>query len=69
VALRGIWLIRNDFIFHKQDWLHVKTILRRMLRLTPEWKITFKESSKVEMERWSSFLVKVIQEPLMIATV
>jgi hypothetical protein len=35
VVLRGIWLIRNDFIFNKQVWSDVKLILR-MLRLTME---------------------------------
>jgi hypothetical protein len=67
VALRGIWLTRNDFNFHKQGWLDVKTILKRMLTLTMEWSISFKELNNVEMEKWSSFLVKLIQEPLMIA--
>jgi hypothetical protein len=66
VALGGIWLIRNDIIFHKQGWLDIKTILKRMLRLTMEWSISFKELNKVELEKWSSFLVKLLQEPLMI---
>jgi hypothetical protein len=48
VVLRGIWLTRNDLIFHNQVWLDVKTILRRMLRLIMEWSITFKDMIKVE---------------------
>jgi hypothetical protein len=43
-------LIRNDLIFHKQVWVDVKMVLRRMLRLTMEWQITFKESRREEME-------------------
>jgi hypothetical protein len=68
VALRGIWLTRSDLIFHDQAWLDVKTVLKRMLRLTLEWSITFKDMIKLEMERWSSFLMRLIQEPLRIAS-
>jgi hypothetical protein len=48
VTLRGIWLMRNDLIFHNQGWSEVKTILRRMLRLTIEWSISFKDLNKVK---------------------
>jgi hypothetical protein len=68
IVLRGIWLIRNDFIFNKQVWSDIKLILRRMLRLTVEQKIIFKESRREEMERWSSFLEKVNHEPLRITS-
>jgi hypothetical protein len=67
VALRGIWLTMNDLIFHNQVWLDVKTIWRRMLRLTVEWSITFKDMIMPKMEKWSSFLMKLIQESLRIA--
>jgi hypothetical protein len=43
--------MRNDLIFHNQGWTEVKTILRRMLRLTIEWSISFKDLNKVEMEK------------------
>jgi hypothetical protein len=66
VVLRGIWLTRNDLIFHNQVCLDVKTILRRMFRLIMEWSITFKDMIKSKMERWSSFLIKLIQGPLRI---
>jgi hypothetical protein len=66
VTLRGIWLTRNDLVFHNQVWLDVKTVMRKMLRLTLEWSITFKDLIKPKMERWSSFLMRLIQEPLRI---
>jgi hypothetical protein len=31
---RGLWLTRNDSVFQRQEWLDVKTVLRRVLRLT-----------------------------------
>jgi hypothetical protein len=42
VVLRSIWLTRNDFIFHNQVWVDVKTIVRRMWSLTHEWIIMVK---------------------------
>jgi hypothetical protein len=38
VVLRGIWLVRNDFVFHQhqQVWSDVKLILRRILKLSWE---------------------------------
>jgi hypothetical protein len=66
VTLRGIWLTRNDLVFHNQVWLGVKTVLKKMLRLTLEWSITFKDLIKPKMGMWSSFLMRLIQEPLRI---
>jgi hypothetical protein len=48
-VLRGIWLKRNEFVFKKQDWLDVKLILRKILKLTLEWKVIYKESKMEEM--------------------
>jgi hypothetical protein len=42
VVLRGLWLTRNDFIFNKHEWVSVKQILRRMVKLTMEWQVMFK---------------------------
>jgi hypothetical protein len=56
VAMRSIWLTRTDFIFHKQEWVDVKTIARRMLKLTLEWNIMVKKERKLEMDKWLSFL-------------
>jgi hypothetical protein len=39
-VLRGLWLIRNDTVFNKQGWTEVKTVLRRIYKLSMEWKIT-----------------------------
>jgi hypothetical protein len=50
VVLRGLRLIRNDFIFNKQKWVSVRQVLRRMLRLTTEWMVIVKEAKRVEME-------------------
>jgi hypothetical protein len=66
VVLRGIWLIRNDFIFNKQEWVSVKQVLRRMLRLTKEWMVIVKEAKREEMKNLLSFLDKAIREPLRI---
>jgi hypothetical protein len=65
-VLRGLWLTRNDFVFEKQGWRDVKTMLRRILKLTLEWEPICKESKLEEMRKWSSFLVQAIQEPLKI---
>jgi hypothetical protein len=48
-VLRGIWFKRNEFVFKKQAWLDVKLILRKILRLTLEWKVIYKESKMEEM--------------------
>jgi hypothetical protein len=69
VAMGAIWLTRNDFIFHKQEWSDVKTVVRRMLMLTLEWNIMVKQERELEMENWSSFLEQVIHEPLRIGSV
>jgi hypothetical protein len=69
VVMGAIWLTRNDFIFHKQEWSDVKTVVRRMLILTWEWNIMVKKERKLEMENWSSFLEQVIREPLRIGSV
>jgi hypothetical protein len=37
MSVASKWLTRNDFNFHKQDYLDVKIILKRMLRLTMEY--------------------------------
>jgi hypothetical protein len=44
VVLKGIWLTRNDFVFNKHVWLDVKCILRRIWKLTMEWRIIRKET-------------------------
>jgi hypothetical protein len=49
VTLRGIWLTRNDLVFHNQVWLDVKTVLKKILRLTLEWSITFKDLIRPKM--------------------
>jgi hypothetical protein len=33
-VLRGVWLIRNDFVFKQQTWSDVKLVLRRILKLS-----------------------------------
>jgi hypothetical protein len=63
-VLRGIWLVRNDFVFHQQVWSDVKLILRRILKLSWEWKILCKEVHMQMMTTWLSFLERRIQEPL-----
>jgi hypothetical protein len=52
--LRGD-IVRNDFVFNKQVWLDVKCILRRIWKLTLEWRIICKEKKMEEMMRWSFF--------------
>jgi hypothetical protein len=63
-VLRGIWLVRNDFVFHQQVWSDIKLILKRILRLSWEWKILCKEMHVKMMTDWLSFLERRIQEPL-----
>jgi hypothetical protein len=55
-ALRGILLTRNDFVFNGQAWPDVKQILRRVWKLSMEWKILCKESAMEMMKRWLTFL-------------
>jgi hypothetical protein len=64
--LRGIWLVRNDFVFHQQVWSDVKMVLRKILGLSWEWRILCKEGHMEMMTRWLSFLELQIQEPLKI---
>jgi hypothetical protein len=47
VVLRGLWLTNNDFVFNKQDWSDVKLILRRILKLSLEWKVIFRWLTRV----------------------
>jgi hypothetical protein len=42
-VLRGLWLTRNDHVFQNQVSLDVKTVLRRILRLTVKWRPIFKQ--------------------------
>jgi hypothetical protein len=65
-VLRGLWLTRNYHVFQNQVSLDVKTVLRRILRLTVEWKPIFKKEKTEEMKRWSYFLVELIQGSLRI---
>jgi hypothetical protein len=51
VVMRAIWLIRNDMIFNHQVWVDVKMVWRKMLKLTLEWQITFREQNKEEMRK------------------
>jgi hypothetical protein len=62
--LWDIWLNRNDFVFNKQVWSDVRIILRRIMTLTREWKVIFKEAKMEEMMGWSYFLEKQIRGPL-----
>jgi hypothetical protein len=43
--------------------------LKRMLRLTLEWSVAFKDLTKVTMEEWSSFLANWIQDRKRMKTV
>jgi hypothetical protein len=47
--LRAIWLTRNDMVFHKQDWKGVKVVIRKVLRLSLEWKLLCKEQDSEMM--------------------
>jgi hypothetical protein len=62
-VLKAIWLTRNDFVFNKQDWRDVKGVLRKILKLSLEWKILGKEQNMEMMMSWCSFLEKLIREP------
>jgi hypothetical protein len=65
-VLRGLWLIRNDFVFNNQVWSDVKLILKRIWKLSMKWLIICKESKMTVMKRWLSFLELQIQEPMKI---
>jgi hypothetical protein len=65
-VLRAIWLMRNDMIFLKQDWRDVKDVIRKILRLSLEWKLLCREQNLEMMESWCSFMEKLIREPLKI---
>jgi hypothetical protein len=38
-VMRGVWLIRNDFVFNKRAWLDVKMIWKKIRLLAAEWSI------------------------------
>jgi hypothetical protein len=67
-VMRGVWLIRNDFIFNKQAWSDVKRIWKKIWLLTSEWSILCKEKKKEEMKSWLSFLELQIRGPLKISS-
>jgi hypothetical protein len=48
--------MRNDFVFHYQAWSDVKLVLRKILKLSWEWKILCKEAHMQMMTAWLSFL-------------
>jgi hypothetical protein len=66
-VVRGLWLIKNEFVFNDQVWSYVKMVVRRIWKLSMEWSIICKSSKMKEMRNWLSFLEKLIQEPLKIA--
>jgi hypothetical protein len=68
VVLRGLWLTRNDFIFNKHEWVSVKQILRRMVKLTMEWQVMFKGAKREEKKNQLSFLERMIKESQRIAS-
>jgi hypothetical protein len=51
VVLKSIWLVRNNFVFHKQVWVDVRCIFRIILRISTEWEIISKGSKTVEMKK------------------
>jgi hypothetical protein len=53
-------------IFLKQDWRDVKDVIRKILRLSLEWKLLCREQNLEMMESWCSFMEKLIREPLKI---
>jgi hypothetical protein len=65
-VLRGVWLTRNDFVFNKLVWSDVKLVLRKVLKLSLEWKALYKSAKMEEMMNWCSFLELQIQKPLML---
>jgi hypothetical protein len=65
-VLRGIWLIRNEFVFHNQVWADVKMVLRKVLTLIVEWRPIYKATKVEAMERWCTFLEQKLKEPLTI---
>jgi hypothetical protein len=65
-VLRGIWLIRNDFVFNDQVWLDVKMVWRKIRTLSMEWKDLCRDQQETEMERWLSYLESLIKRPLRI---
>jgi hypothetical protein len=67
-VLRGIWLTHNDFVFNGQVWSDVKLLLRKIWKLSMEWKILCTESLMEMMERWLTFLEQQISEPLKISS-
>jgi hypothetical protein len=58
--------MRNDLMFDKQGWPDVRGILRKILRLTLEWKCIFKETEMGKLMKWCSILEQKIKEPLRI---
>jgi hypothetical protein len=65
-VLRGIWLIRNEFVFHNLVWADVKMVLRKVLTLIVEWRPIYKATKVEAMERWCTFLEQKLKEPLTI---
>jgi hypothetical protein len=65
-VLRGIWLIRNEFVFQNQVWLDVKMVLRKVMTLTMDWRPICKDANVEQMKNWCSFLEQRLKTPLLI---
>jgi hypothetical protein len=66
VVLRGVWLIRNEFVFQNQVWSEVKMVLRKVMALTLKWKPICKAVKMESMRSWYSFLEQKLKDPLLI---
>jgi hypothetical protein len=68
-VLRGVWLTKNDLVFHKKDWTDVKLIWRRILKLSLEWRPIYKELKMGMMMSWLSFLEGVIRRLVIVTAI
>jgi hypothetical protein len=64
-VLRGIWLIRNEFVFQNQVWSDVKMVLRKVMALTVEWSPICKAVKVESLRNWCSFLKQKLKNPLL----
>jgi hypothetical protein len=54
-VMRGLWLIRNDFVFNNQVWSDVRIVLKKIWKLSMEWSIICKSFKMVEIRSWLFF--------------
>jgi hypothetical protein len=62
--LWGLWLTRNDLVFHNDTWQDIRKVLRRIRRTVSTWKPMYSEYLEVGVTQWCVFLETTYRAPL-----